>query len=318
MVAVVLSLLIGFGIGFLLSDRGADCQKSSLRYINLDLDCKNNPLVSKKNYVELKNRLETFIQDNKTANTVTDVSVYFRDLQNGPTLGIDEYALFSPASLLKLPLLLTYENLKDTTQPDLFNQTTTVKDDGDTLIQIIPPKQSAKIGRTYSIGDLLTLMMTYSDNNSYFALLDYLQKISPNVDVEKQTFVDLGVVDPQDVFQNTISVKAYGSIFTQLYNASYFNNEETSDDVLSLLTRTDWKDGINAGVPSSVTVAHKFGERQDLDNGVTQLHDCGIVYYPGNPYLLCIMTRGHDIKTLAGVISSISKMVYTEFDSRKI
>jgi len=28
-----------------------------------------------------------------------------------------------------------------------------------------------------------------------------------------------------------------------------------------------------------------------------QLHDCGIVYYPETPYLLCVMTKGWNFET---------------------
>ncbi len=78
-----------------------------------------------------------------------------------------------------------------------------------------------------------------------------------------------------------------------------------------------------AGVPSTVDVAHKFGERTTLASDTEstetkQLHDCGIVYFPENPYLLCVMTRGTDFKVLEGIISDISRMVYEEVDSRRL
>jgi hypothetical protein len=67
-----------------------------------------------------------------------------------------------------------------------------------------------------------------------------------------------------------------------------------------------------AGVPPEIVVSHKFGERHfEGDVEIEQLHDCGIVYKPNHPYMLCIMTRGHDVRTLAPVIAQISKMVYS-------
>ena len=62
-------------------------------------------------------------------------------------------------------------------------------------------------------------------------------------------------------------------------------------------------------------MAHKFGENTDIDltTGTQvdkELHDCGIVYVPQKPYLLCVMTRGQDFNSLTNVISSISKIVY--------
>lgn len=311
-------LVAGFGAGYWSYRQFAACDTTGFTYINLDFICQNKPVVAKYSYVALKNDLEDLIQQKKDDHAVTDVSVYFRDLQNGPTFGIDEHATFVPASLLKLPLLIAYYNLRDNSRPSLFSEPVVVKNLSNDLKQMIPPKESAVYGDSYTVGDLLNLMIKDSDNNSYYALSNYLDEISPKTDLQQQTLVDLGIIEPSTLLDNTVSVKAYGSIFTQLYNASYFSNEKTSDEVLNLLTETDWKDGINQGVPPGVTVAHKFGEREDLDNGVIQLHDCGIIYYPGNPYLLCVMTRGYDIQTLSGMIGTISKMTYDEFNSRKL
>lgn len=70
-------------------------------------------------------------------------------------------------------------------------------------------------------------------------------------------------------------------------------------------------------MPASVKVAHKFGERL-LEDSTRQLHDCGIVYYPENPYLICIMTHGNVYENLEKTIQDISKMVYKEVDSRRL
>jgi hypothetical protein len=65
-----------------------------------------------------------------------------------------------------------------------------------------------------------------------------------------------------------------------------------------------------------VPVAHKFAERSDPQTGEKQLHDCGIVYYPRHPYLLCVMTKGPGFEGLAGVVARVSRMVYSEVDAQ--
>ena len=76
----------------------------------------------------------------------------------------------------------------------------------------------------------------------------------------------------------------------------------------------DFPQGLQAGIPASVEVAQKFGERQvflhDGTLSYRELHDCGIVYAPDNPYILCVMTRGHDFASLSSTIRDISKVVY--------
>lgn len=74
------------------------------------------------------------------------------------------------------------------------------------------------------------------------------------------------------------------------------------------MSQTEFKEGLNRGLPAEITVAHKFGER-DLGQQ-KELHDCGIVYYPNQPYLLCVMTKGADFDDLSETIGEISKLVY--------
>ena len=314
----IILLLLGFIIGIFIPKFNTPCDSSDLRYINYDFICKDKLFIKKNSYQSLKIKLNAFIQEQKDNKNIVDVSIYFRDLQNGPTLGINEHDNFSPASLLKLPLLLAYEKLKNEEFPTLFDVSIIAKDIENIPIQEITPIKSIEYGKKYLISDLLSYMIKYSDNKSYYILLDYLHQISPNKDVLKETFIELGIIDPKDFLDQTISVKSYGSIFIQLYNSSFFNENKISDEVLSLLTDIDWKDGINSGLPANIKVAHKFGERSNYVNNIEQLHDCGIIYYPNNPYLLCIMTRGTDQTKLAKTISEISRMFYEEIDSRKL
>ncbi len=186
------------------------------------------------------------------------------------------------------------------------------------MAQFYSPRQTIDADMPYTVDDLLGYMIKYSDNRSYYGLRQYLGQISPNSDLLQKTFTDLGIVDPKDFSDQTLSVKAYSSIFLQLYHNSFLPNKELSEKALDMLADTDFDSGLVAGVPEGTKVAHKFGERSNLPNGTKQLHDCGIVYYPGNPYLLCVMTRGDDFLQLSDVISAVSKMVYEEFDSRKL
>ena len=119
-----------------------------------------------------------------------------------------------------------------------------------------------------------------------------------------------------------ITTKEISYFFRVLYNGTYLN-QEFSDAALSLLNDSDYKNGLVAGVPSGVNVAHKFGQKTyySLDNPKQvlkrELHDCGIIYHEKNPYLLCVMTKSvSPIPDIESTIKKISAAVYQFQDSR--
>jgi hypothetical protein len=78
------------------------------------------------------------------------------------------------------------------------------------------------------------------------------------------------------------------------------------------MSEKNFEYGIRSAIPTTITVADKFGERilQEGERQTNELHDCGIVYYPGRPYLLCVMTRGANLSVLPAVLKDISTVVY--------
>ena len=255
-----------------------------------------------------KSKVQDLISQLQNNNTIDYASVYFRDLNNGPWFGINEQATFSPASLLKLPVMLAYYKMNET-DPGVLNKNYTYNDNGQdpNIAQSIKPSQTLESGKSYSVKDLLYRMIAYSDNKAHYLLTD-------NVDVPtlQKVFSDFGInysgTAQNDIFVN---IKNYSTFFRVLFNASYLSRDD-SESALKILSESDYKDGLVAGVPSGVAVAHKFGERELAGQNGDQLHDCGIVYYPSHPYLLCVMTRGSNIDSLASAIQQISGLVYSE------
>lgn len=308
-------IVLGFLVAeFFFSGR---CKHERYTHLNQMITCTEKSHVDKRGYEAFKVKLEDYIQQSIKNGQINTASVYFRDLQFGPTFGIREYEPFSPASLLKLPMMVTYLLYSEDHASFLDTQVYFEGNIQTDLTQSFAPQKSIVEGSKYTIRELLDYMVTYSDNKSYYILLKYLDTISPNAQMLRDTFIDLGIIDPKSELDDTITVKAYATIFTQLFNSTYFDKKETSEFALNLLAKTDFTSGINQGVPAGITVAHKFGERFDTALKVNQLHDCGIVYFPSNPYSLCVMTKGTDMKLLSRFIGEVSNMVYKEMESRK-
>ena len=318
-VGVILIFVLGVsaGIVFVKKTPASSCQ-TSFTFLNPKLDCAEKYPIEKHEYGEFRNSLNLYIQSQREAGKITAVSVYFRDLYNGPTFGIEERTSFSPASLLKIPLVLTYFRLAED-EPEILQKELVYKRQGKTIEdmgQFYIPKETVEENKPYRIDDLLKRLIVFSDNNAYDVLFTYLTQTKGS-DIVLETYRELGLIYPEHTLENTLTVKSYASMFRLLYQASYLS-PQSSEKALSILTESDFKAGIVAGVPKDIKVAHKFGERVDLSSDLRQLHDCGIVYFPDNPYLLCIMTRGKDFQQLASVIGAISQMIYEEVDSRKI
>lgn len=284
-----------------------------LRFVNKDFVCNSKPVVDKRGYAKLQSEIEEIIRTEKESNKVEYVSVYFRDLANGPVFGIDEYEDFAPASLLKLPLALVYMVIGEK-EPDLFSRKITFEGSDSKFVQSFDDSDLVK-GSVYSIEELLSVMIAHSDNDAYQILYSYITS-HYGEKIIYETYLELGILSPKDAFDEVISVRRYGSIFRALYNASLIN-VEFSEKLLSWLANSTFTEGLVSSIPREIHVAHKFGERT-LQNGAKQFHDCGIIYYPENPYLLCVMSQGHDFDSLIKLISRISAFVYDEFNSRKL
>ena len=160
-------------------------------------------------------------------------------------------------------------------------------------------------------------MILYSDNQAFWLLAN-------NIDNHKFEMLnnDLNIplnishVGKEGKQQNFIAnVNSMSRFFRVLYSATYLNRKN-SVYALKLLTQSTYKDGLLQGIDPHIKVAHKFGERNE--NGVAELHEFGIVYLKGEPYLLGVMTKGSDLKQLPNILSDISKIAYDEMMARVI
>lgn len=283
-----------------------------------------NPLficgISEDKESEKLSSLESNLQsvlDNIDNKNITS-SVYFRDLRSGYWIGINEKELYSPASLLKVPLMITYLKLSGSFPEILDRQHAYYVEADGNAGRYFEGAELFENGRSYSIRELLNLMIVHSDNNAKLAL-EYLLHLN-NKDLWHEIYDDLGLVLPTELTAESkfMSVKMYSYFFRILYNASYLS-DANSNYALELMSDARFQSGIAASVPEDVKVSQKFGERklfyEESSTTELELHDCGIVYYPDSPYLLCVMTKGGEsYEELSDIIKSISQSAYKYVD----
>jgi beta-lactamase class A len=241
----------------------------------------------------------------------TSVSVYFRDLNTGHWTGINEDKTYHPSSMLKVLGLMSYLR-KAEEDPSFLSKKLYYKAEVDQG-QHYAPQHILSTG-LHTVDELLEQTIKYSDN-AVLNILDASDK--DNIFNKAYHTFELPLASNVDDIDGFMSPRSYSALFRTLYNGTYLSRDD-SEKALQLLTQTDFNVGLVAGLPAGVPVAHKFGEHTyGLANDQIvrrELHDCGIVYYPGHPYLICVMTEGADFSSLEKAISSLSKTVYMYVD----
>lgn len=273
-------------------------------YINPLLECEINGGLENKNLSSFKNKVQQVIDKAIAENSANDVSVYYRDLNNGPWFGINEDAPFAPQSLLKVPVLIAYLKVAESSPEILTEKLQFIPEIDEELDANLDDRMEQ--GAFYSIDTLLHRMIALSDNDAFYLLLAHIG----SEDISK-VHVDLGIAVPtQSTPDNFISVKSYASLFRVLYNASYLNRQ-MSEYALNILSETKYTHGLVAPLPTDIVVTHKYGIKNPDDGSKNnQLHDCGIIYKSESPYLLCVMTKGDSAEELEKVIQEISLAVF--------
>lgn len=257
----------------------------------------------------VESHIRTLIEELKTRHQLQEMSLIFRDLNNGPSFSINPHSKYSGASLLKVPIMIGYLR-KAEEKPDILLEKIKydpATHDANSHVQLVQPPAPLLPGEEYTVDELMARMITQSDNSATIML--GLQHPEADVIPTLQAMgVTLSFVN-EDAY---ISVRDYASIFRILFNSTFLTRK-WSNASLRLLSQSHFKDGLAAGVPKDVMVAHKFGERS-LDATTQQFHDCGIIYKPKQPYLLCVMSRGSNLQNLIKSVAEVSGAVYRELD----
>jgi beta-lactamase class A len=262
--------------------------------------------------------MEDHMASIKEKYALTHLSIYFRDLNNGEWVGLEEKEYFSPSSMLKTPVLVALFKYAQYDQSILDKVITLKEEDFQNVsLQYTPGEKVLLAGEQYTMLDLAKIMIKESNN-----VAARVVRINIPDKYFEKTFAQVGVSFFSKEEDFLIRVKDMAGFWRVLFNASYLSREY-SEEVLKILSETSYDNGIVAGVPKNIVVAHKFGERVAegllLENEIfgindVQVHDCGIVYFPGKPYIMCVMTRGTSFKNQEKAIAEVSAYFYKEVD----
>ena len=247
------------------------------------------------NFVPLRKALKAYVEAQKG-----NVGIYFEYLPSGISVGVNDREEVKLPSLSKVPLAMSVLKKIEKGEMSLTDVIEITKEDLDTEFGDLWKKGE---GAKLTVEELLNASLNFSDNTAYKVLFRVLSakevtEVYDNLEIE----VTSKETDPR------VSPKSYSSIFRSLYLASYLS-KENSNYLLDILTKTIFKDKIPAGVPEGVPVAHKIGVFSRSDSSKKLFSDCGIVYFPKRPYILCVFVSDTDEQAQKH-ITYISNMIY--------
>ncbi|MGM0669102.1 MAG: serine hydrolase [Gemmatimonadota bacterium] len=253
--------------------------------------------------------------------TGQEIAVYYLDLETGDSLLVSPDLRMHAASTMKVPVMIQLYLDRDAGRislDDSLEVTTTFASivdgspytlsagsDGDSTLYALE-------GQAVSYRELMDLMITRSSNLATNILIQ-------EADAERVTgsmrtlgadsiHVLRGVEDGpafEAGLSNTTTARDLGAIMAALARGTAAS-EESSREMLEILSRQHWQTKIPALLPEDVRVAHKTGRITGIS------HDAGVVYPPGAPpYVLVILTRGFDEGEDAdSVAARISRLIF--------
>lgn len=305
-ILAALILIIGFLAGEFYGSRNIVLPKN-IRENSMEFKFINPLLFSKditpsSELTDLKDIFQSDTSRYKINNFAKRVSIYFRLMNESRWTGLDENNEYDPSSLLKVLTLISYA--KGTQYDNNLLSKKIFYDYKNDPGQYYKPTPLPT--GYYTANKLLQQLIVESDNTAMKALN------AENAEQLRKVFGDFQLPNILTSEKYTISPQTYSYVFRALYNSGYLSNDG-SEEILKLLSFVAFDKGLTAGVDKNIAVAHKFGEHTTTVDGKIQsreLHDCGIIYYPGKPYFLCVMTEGQKFEDLEKVISQISSDVF--------
>ncbi len=287
-------LLLG-NLGWFIKDRPAPPQISSRRHLpllaaNILGDPQNDILI---NFVPLRKQLQS-----KFDALTVQKSFYFEYLPDGTSIRIGADQELVAASLIKVPLVM---NLYKAAELGRIHLDQTVSVTSDELDDAYGDLYKKGAGFTLTLRQAAQYALEQSDNTATHVIFDHTKDM---LTYDEQSLARLDIDQNEQNGQAVINARSYASVLKGLYFSSYLEKSD-SQELLSYLAKSTATNRIPQNLPPKLTVAHKIG----VFNAAWSESDCGIVYIPKRPYLLCVMV-GLPEDQANSFIADVSKEVY--------
>ncbi len=237
-----------------------------------------------------------------------DVGVVVKDMQTGRVLAYQADRLFPAASVIKVGIMAACLQAVQDGRLQLEDRLQMQGSDrvgGSGVLWLKP------LGESYSLIELMDLMITRSDNTAANMLvnalgMDYCNQYFQNIGLQ-HTRLERKMMDfsaRRRGIENFVSASDMALIFEKLYRYELLAPEMTQL-CLDILRQQRIRDRIPAKLPQVTDVAHKTG----LENSIC--HDVGIVYTPKGDYLICVLVQTRtSFRRAKNLIADLALEVY--------
>ena len=167
------------------------------------------------------------------------------------------------------------------------------------------------IGQTMTLRELCEAMITVSSNLAANLLIERLGVENIRATVARLGATGMNVrrgVEDQKAFDQGVSnmTTARGlAVLLQKLARGKAVDARSDAEMVAILKRQKFNDGIPAGVPEGTPVAHKTGS-------ITKIHHDAAIVYGRRPYVLVVLIRGiPEQNESAALMAAISKEVWS-------
>ncbi len=248
-----------------------------------------------------------------------EVGVAFRSLDGRDELLVSPDASFHAASTMKIPVLIELFRQQADGRLSLDDELV-VSNEFASLVDGSPfslspeddsdPEIYQRIGEPMTLRELGERMIAVSSNLATNLLIVRLGVQNIQATVERLGAGGMRVLrcleDGKAYRQGLSNTTTARGLLVLLEKIGHLQavDEASSLEMIEILKRQQFDEGIPSGLPTEVEVAHKTGQ-------ITAIHhDAGIVYAP-RPYVLVVLVRGlEDERESAELIGRISREVY--------
>lgn len=262
-----------------------------------------DPKTESQELAPLKAELTTLIDSLRKGGSITEVSIFLKNLRHGNWISINSEQRYHPASLMKVPLALAVLKMAEATPGLLEKKIAYKKHPEKVMYQQNFVSKGIVEGQTYTVHELIYHCLANSDNNATHALATNV-----NYGNVMNLFKGIGLPEP-DLNDNnyTITAQEFSTFMDAIFNSAFLS-PEYSEYAAEIMAHSSFKEGFSKSLPKDIRSWSKFGE-WDRNGTDLELHESATIFLDGKPYLLTVMTRGNDINQLTSVLQLTSALV---------